>query len=205
MCDIMQRTDEAGVRNCRYPAIRQEWRSAARFLTYSPSKRCMFCTEASQRRQNSTWNHLFLFFFPPHSDSNSDSWKPAWGRPHEPACKPKLRFTLVNKSETSVCPRRTVCSWRRGPRRGEGAGAAARERERKSRAAQGRLLTEGAAWRSFRTSKQAATVTGKRGSIYYWEYYNYFYRAYSTGGRSCKVGARLYFAFQVGGKKSPKR
>lgn len=72
------------------------------------------------------------------------------------------------------------------------------ERERKSRAAQGRLLTEGAAWRSFRTSKQAATVTGKRGSIYYWEYYNYFCRAYSTGGRSCKVGARLYFAFQVG-------
>lgn len=73
---------------------------------------------------------IFFFPFPPHSDFKSDSWKPAWGRLHEPACKPKLRFTLVNKSETSVCPRWTVCSWRRGPRRGEGAGAAAREKER---------------------------------------------------------------------------
>lgn len=88
-----------------------------------------------------------------------------------------------------------------GGRRGGRELVPLRERERKSRAAQGRLLTEGAAWRSFGTSKQAATVTGKRGSIYYWEYYNYFCRAYSTGGRSCKVGAGLYFAFQVGKKK----
>lgn len=33
--------------------------------------------------------------------------------------------------------------------------------------AQGRLLAERAAWRGFMTSNEAATVTGKRGSIYY--------------------------------------
>lgn len=78
----------------------------------------------------------------------------------------------------------------------------AKEKEQSS-GAQGRLLTERAAWRSFRTSNQAATVTGKRGSIYYWEYCSYFYRVYSTEGRSCKVGAHLYFAFQVKKTKTP--
>lgn len=54
----------------------------------------------------------------------------------------------------------------------EGGGGAGREllgerKKDKRSETQGRLLAEQAAWRGYRTSSKAATVTGKRGSIYY--------------------------------------
>ena len=92
------------------------------------------------------------------------------------------------------------------------AAAAAAERKKDQRdETQGRLLAERrAAWRGYRTSNKAATVTGKRGSIYYLEYYSYFYPAYSTEGHSCKVCTHLYifWPFREGtrtvGKKKKK-